>query len=46
MKDNGHRVFVSEYQMPKDFMCIWEKQVTNAMNQKNTYKPTERLFTL
>lgn len=46
MKDNGHRIFVSEYQMPDDFKCIWEKQITNAMNQKNTYKPTERLFTL
>ena len=46
MKAKGHRVFVSEYQMPDDFKCIWEKQITNAMNQKNTYKPTERLFTL
>lgn len=46
MKEKGHRVFVSEYQMPDDFKCIWEKQITNAMNQKNTYKPTERLFTL
>lgn len=46
MNANGHRVFVSEYQMPDDFKCIWEKQITNAMNQKNTYKPTERLFTL
>ena len=46
MKANGHRIFVSEYQMPDDFKCIWEKQITNAMNQKNTYKPTERLFTL
>ena len=46
MKANGHRIFVSEYQMPDDFKCIWEKQITNAMNQKNTYKPTERLYTL
>ena len=46
MKAQGHRVFVSEYQMPEDFKCVWEKQITNAMNQKNTYKPTERLFTI
>ena len=46
MKAQGHRVFVSEYQMPENFKCVWEKQITNAMNQKNTYKPTERLFTI
>jgi DNA adenine methylase len=41
----GHKVFVSEYNSPKDFKCVWEKQVTNSMNQKKTHKPTERLFT-
>lgn len=40
----GHRVFVSEYNAPEDFECIWEKQVTNSMNNKKTYKPTEKLF--
>lgn len=42
-KDNYH-IFVSEYEMPKDFKCIWQKQVTNAMNQTKTYKPIEKLF--
>lgn len=40
----GNSVFISEYQAPDDFFCIWQKQVTNAMNTKNTYKPTEKLF--
>lgn len=46
MRAKGHRIFISEYQMPDDFVCVWEKQITNAMNQKNTYKPIERLFTI
>jgi len=40
----GHKVFVSEYNAPEDFKCTWEKKVTNAMNNKKTYKPTEKLF--
>ena len=42
----GNKVYISEYQMPEQFKCIWEKQVTNSMNTTKTYKPTERLFTL
>lgn len=45
-KQEGHEIFVSEYNMPSDFDCVWEKQVTNAMNQHKTYKPIERLFKL
>lgn len=44
MTAKGHDVLVSEYQAPDDFVCVWQKQVTNAMNTKNTYKPTEKLF--
>ena len=46
MKNNGHTIFVSEYNMPDDFKCIWSKQITNAMHQTNTKKPIEKLFTL
>lgn len=46
MSKNGHKVFISEYQAPDDFKCIWEKEVTNSMNTSKTYKPTERLFTI
>ena len=40
----GHKIFISEYEAPPDYKCIWEKRVTNAMNTKKTYKPTEKLF--
>ena len=46
MSKKGHFVFVSEYEMPEDFKCIWSKQITNAMHQTNTKKPVEKLFTL
>lgn len=45
----GHRVYVSEYNAPEDFKCIWEKTVTNRMSITNKggriFKSTERLFT-
>lgn len=39
-------VFISEYQAPDDFICIYEKSITNSMNTTKTYKPTEKLFKL
>lgn len=39
-----HDVFISEYNVPDDFECIWSKQVTNSMNTTKTYKPIEKLF--
>jgi DNA adenine methylase len=46
MSKEGHSIFVSEYQAPPDFKCVWEKELTNSMNQTKTYKPIEKLFTL
>ena len=46
MKELGHKVFVSEYDAPNDFTCVWEKEVTNSMNSTITYRPTERLYTI
>ena len=46
MKEEGHTIFISEYQMPSDFKCIWQKEVTHAMNPTITKKPIEKLFTL
>lgn len=46
MYKKGHTVFVSEYNMPSDFYCVWSKEITNSMHQKNTYKPVEKLFIL
>lgn len=46
MKLRGHKVYVSEYDMPKEFTCLWSKQVTNSMNQTVTKRPIEKLFTI
>ena len=44
MSSIGHKVFVSEYNAPSDFECIWSKEITNSMHITKTYKPTEKLF--
>lgn len=41
-----YKIFISEYTMPSDFRCIWQKEITNAMNPTITKKPIEKLFTL
>ena len=45
----GHEVFVSEYNAPDDFDCLWSKEVlvnlTNLPGQLSL-KPTEKLFKL
>lgn len=46
MKKKGHTIFISEYNMPEDFKCIWSKQITNAMHQTNTKKTVEKLYTI
>ena len=46
MKSYGHKIFVSEYNAPEDFICVWEKEVTNSMNPTKTYKPVEKLYTI
>lgn len=41
----GHQVFISEYNAPEDFECVWEGEVINSLNnQTNIKKATERLF--
>lgn len=40
----GHKVYISEYNAPKDFKCVWEKKVSVAINQTRTKRPTEKLF--
>ena len=42
--DEGHIVFVSEYKMPGEFDCVWEKQVKNTLNGTRTYTATEKLW--
>lgn len=43
--NQGCQVYISEYNAPKDFICIWEKEVNSSLT-KNTggKKATEKLF--
>lgn len=46
MIKRGHKVFVSEYNAPKDWRCIWEKSVNSSLTKETgSKKATERLFT-
>ena len=44
----GHRVFCSEYEMPDDFICVWEKGVSSSLRANGVIsgskKSVERLF--
>ena len=43
----GHTVFVSEYTAPKDFECIWEKEIASSLTRDTGAKRgVERLFRL
>ncbi len=39
----GHTVFISEYNAPDDFECVWQKEINNNLSTK-TLRPTEKLF--
>ena len=40
----GHSVFISEYNAPNDFKCIWQSELKTNMNAKHETKPIEKLF--
>lgn len=44
--EQGHQVFVSEYEAPENWECIWSKEVNSSLT-KNTgaKKAVEKLFT-
>jgi DNA adenine methylase len=43
----GHKVFISEYWMPDDFVCVWSKEVNNSLTKDTgSKKGIEKLFTL
>lgn len=46
----GHTVFVSEYNAPKDFKCIWQQEVKSSLSANGksggSKKSVERLFTI
>lgn len=42
----GHTVFVSEYNAPDDWQCVWEKRVNNTLTKDTGSKQgVEKLFT-
>lgn len=41
----GHVVYISEYSMPDDFVCVWSKDVSNSLDVDSDGRTgTERLF--
>ena len=41
----GHQVYISEYNAPNDFKCIWEKEVNSSLTKDTgSKKATEKLF--
>lgn len=46
MSERGFKVFVSEYNAPQDWRCIWEKSVNNSLTKDTgSKKGVEKLFT-
>ena len=46
-KNDGHKVYVSEYEMPNNFTPIWEKQCPSSLTKnKGAKTAVERLFVL
>ena len=49
MTSKGHKVFISEYNAPDDFECIWEKELKSSLSANGksggNKKSIEKLFT-
>lgn len=49
-KSEGHSVFVSEYEAPEDFVCVWSKEVKSSLSANGksggNKNSVEKLFTL
>lgn len=45
MSLEGHKVFISEYQAPHDFNCVWSKEINSSLTQETgSKKGLEKLF--
>ncbi len=42
--NEGHEVFISEYNAPDDFVCVWQKEIQSGLNTNTTKKGVEKLF--
>lgn len=46
-KREGHEIYISEFEAPEDFICIWEKKVNTLVAERSGGKNvTEKIFTL
>lgn len=47
-KEEGHRIYISEYSMPSDFKCVWSMDISNSLDRYSQQrgKRTECLFTI
>jgi len=46
MANAGHKVFVSEYNAPDDFECLWQKEINSSLTKDTgSKKGIEKLFT-
>ena len=44
--DEGHKVFVSEYEAPEGWVCVWQKGVNSSLSKDTgSKKAVEKLFT-
>jgi DNA adenine methylase len=41
---DGHTIFVSEYNAPDDFKCVWEQEVNLTISETAGTKAVEKLF--
>ena len=50
MKVKGHKIFISEYIMPEDFILVWEKKIkvswNGSSNNSKSVGRIERLYTI
>ena len=46
MSDAGHIVLVSEYGMPKEFTCIWQKEIKCMVDKNGSTERIEKLWLL
>lgn len=44
MTHQGHSVFISEYEAPNDFKCVWSKDIKSYMKPSRAIECTECLF--
>ena len=44
MSKKGHKVFISEYNAPDDFECIWQREVKTILNKNSQDIRFEKLF--